>query len=97
MTADLLRLAGTTPGHPVSFPAMFTGPHGASESVDEYETVLLMATDFGIAAATPYLKEMIHGYNTCTLQLRRIHLVWQVETLGTKSLCDFQKLSWIAS
>lgn len=81
MTADLLRLARGASGHSVSFPALFTGPHGTSQSVDQYETVLLIATGFGIAATIPYLKKMIHGHNTCTFQVRRIQLVWQVETL----------------
>ena len=92
MTADLLRLARGASGHPVFFPALFTGPHGTSQSVDQYETVLLIATGFGIAATIPYLKKMIHGHNTCTLQVRRIHLVWQVETLGMNNLGDLKIL-----
>jgi hypothetical protein len=86
MTSDLLSLAASAPGCPVPFLAMFTGPHGTSEIVDGYETVLLVASGFGIAATIPYLKKMIHGYNTCTLHVRRVHLVWQIESIGEKTL-----------
>jgi NAD(P)H-flavin reductase len=63
-------------------PAFFTGPHGISASVGNYETVLMFATGFGIATQLPYLKKLIYGYNTCTNQTRRVHLVWQLETIG---------------
>lgn len=65
-----------------SFLALFTGPHGITKVIDRYETVLLVASGFGIAASIPYLKKMIHGYNTCTSHVRRLHLVWQVENIG---------------
>ncbi|KAE8311023.1 hypothetical protein BDV41DRAFT_566149 [Aspergillus transmontanensis] len=39
-------------------------------------------TGFGIAAVIPHVKEMICGYNTCTSHIRRLHLVWQVESIG---------------
>jgi NAD(P)H-flavin reductase len=65
---------------------MFTGPHGTSEIVDGFETVLLIASGFGIAVTIPYLKKMIHGYNTCTLHVRRLYLVWQIESIGEKTL-----------
>jgi hypothetical protein len=86
MTSDLLSLAAGAPGCPIPFLAMFTGPHGTSEIVDRFETVLLIASGFGIAVTIPYLKKMIHGYNTCTLHVRRLHLVWQIESIGEKTL-----------
>ena len=61
---------------------LFSGPHGRSAEVDDYEVVLLVADGFGIAALLPYLKKLIHGYNNrkaCTL---RIHLVWQIQNIG---------------
>jgi len=61
---------------------LFSGPHGTSASVGHYETVLMVASGFGIAAQLPYLKKLIYGYNTCTSQTRRVHLVWQLETIG---------------
>ncbi|KAJ5276525.1 uncharacterized protein N7525_002882 [Penicillium rubens] len=80
-TADLLRHAPAAAGSSVSFLALFTGPHGVSEKVSNYESILLLASGSGIAVAIPYLKKMIYGYNTCTSQVRRLHLVWQVESV----------------
>lgn len=57
--------------------ALFSGPHGISVPVGEYETVLMVATGFGIAAQLPYLRKLIHGYNNCKARTRRVHLVWQ--------------------
>ncbi|KAB8227897.1 ferric reductase family protein [Aspergillus alliaceus] len=82
LTADLLRHAPSAAESSVSFLAFFTGPHGISEHVDQYESALVVASGFGIATAIPYLKKMIYGYNTCTSQVRRLHLVWQVESIG---------------
>ena len=62
--------------------ALFTGPHGISVPIEEYETVLLIASGFGIAAQLPYLKRLIYGYNTCKTRTRRVHLVWQLKTIG---------------
>jgi predicted ferric reductase len=62
--------------------ALFTGPYGTSASVNRYETVVMVASGFGIAGQLPYLKKLIYGYNTCTTRTRRVHLVWQLETIG---------------
>ncbi|KAE9987537.1 hypothetical protein EG328_002522 [Venturia inaequalis] len=61
--------------------ALFTGPYGTSASVNRYETVVMVASGFGIAGQLPYLKKLIYGYNTCTTRTRRVHLVWQLETI----------------
>jgi hypothetical protein len=94
LTADLLRHADVAAGSSVSFLALFTGPHGVSEEVSHYESVLVLASGSGIATAIPYLKKMIYGYNTCTSQVRRLHLVWQVELVGemTAALALLNKL-----
>jgi predicted ferric reductase len=65
--------------------AFFTGPHGRSAPVVKFETVLMIASGFGIAAQLPYLKQLLHGYNACRARTRRVHLVWQLETTGTLS------------
>lgn len=90
MTSNLLRYATVAPDSSVSFLAFFTGPHGTSEDVSQYETALMIASGFGIAATLPYLKKMIYGYNTCTLQVRRLHLVWQIESIGEGILHELQ-------
>ncbi|KAF2844514.1 hypothetical protein T440DRAFT_436369 [Plenodomus tracheiphilus IPT5] len=60
----------------------FSGPHGISVPVGKYETVLMIASDFGIASQLPYLSQLIYGYNACKAHIRRIHLVWQVQGEG---------------
>ncbi|PGG98896.1 hypothetical protein GX51_06543 [Blastomyces parvus] len=64
-----------------SFSVFVSGPHGLSEPVSQYETVLAIVSGFGIASVLSYLKQLLHGYNTSTSSIRRVHLVWQVETL----------------
>jgi predicted ferric reductase len=66
--------------------ALFSGPHGTSAPVGEYETVLMVASGFGIAAQLSYLRQLIYGYNACKTRTRRVHLVWQLETLGRLEL-----------
>lgn len=78
LSADLARYATVAGETPVSFCALFTGPHGRSEDVRHYESILVIASGFGIAAAIPYMKSMIYGYYTRTIKARRLHLVWQV-------------------
>jgi NAD(P)H-flavin reductase len=69
---------------------LFGGPYGISISVVEYETVLMFATGFGIAAQLPYLRKLIYGYQTCKTRTTRVHLVWQLQSLGILLLeiCD---------
>ncbi|ODH50724.1 hypothetical protein GX48_03232 [Paracoccidioides brasiliensis] len=83
LTADLLRHVEVGHGVSLSFPALVSGPHGTSESTGQYETVLAVASDFGVAPVIPYLKQLIHSYNTSTSRTRRVHFVWQLRTLDT--------------
>jgi hypothetical protein len=62
--------------------ALFSGPHGISAPVGNYETVLMVASGSGIVAQLPYLKQLIYGYNARKSRTRRVHLVWQLETRG---------------
>ncbi len=50
--------------------------------MDNYEKILMIASDFGIAAQLPYLKQLIRGYNERRLHARRVHLVWQVRDIS---------------
>lgn len=81
-TRELLNHSKVDRDGPSSCIAPFSGPHGISAPVGDYETVLMIASGFGMAAQLPYLKQLIYGYNACKIRTRRIHLVWQLETLG---------------
>jgi predicted ferric reductase len=61
---------------------MFSGPHGMDVAMDEYESVLMVASGFGIAALLPYLKKLIYSYNNRVGRARRIHVIWQISSRG---------------
>ena len=86
LSADLLHHASVAAENSLSFLTLFTGPHGTSEDVSQYKSTLLIMSGFGVATAIPYLKKMIYGYNTSTLQVQRLHLVWQVQSIGERSV-----------
>ncbi len=83
LTRELLGHAGAAESRLV----LFGGPHGISAPVSGYETVVMIASGFGIAAHLPYLKQLIYGYNARKVRARRIHLVWQLSDIG-KSRTD---------
>nr|XP_036576568.1 FAD-binding domain-containing protein [Colletotrichum truncatum]KAF6783325.1 FAD-binding domain-containing protein [Colletotrichum truncatum] len=78
-TSSLVRYSHE---HVVPRLALFSGPHGVSIPVWDYEAVFMVATDHGIAAQAPYLKKLVYGYNHCRGRTRQIHLIWQVTNLG---------------
>ncbi|KAH8585445.1 hypothetical protein B0O99DRAFT_530852 [Bisporella sp. PMI_857] len=76
LTRDLLYHAKQN--HAINLLTMFSGPHGTSVAMDEYGSILMVASGFGIAAHLSYLKRLIYGYNARRTRARRIHLVWQI-------------------
>lgn len=62
--------------------ALYSGPYSLSEPVNDYENVLLIASDSGLSAVLPYARKLIHRYNIQTSRVRRVHLVQQVENRG---------------
>lgn len=55
-----------------------SGPHGLSEPVPRYETVLLIASDTGILPIKPYVEQLFYCVKKRTSKTRRLCLVWQV-------------------
>ncbi|OBT51203.1 hypothetical protein VE04_07721 [Pseudogymnoascus sp. 24MN13] len=80
LTRELLYHAKK--GYTINPLVMFSGPHGASLLMGEYESVLIVASGFGIAAFVPHLKKLIYSYNTRAVRTRYIHLVWQIKNEG---------------
>ncbi|KAF3031694.1 hypothetical protein E8E12_001720 [Didymella heteroderae] len=62
--------------------AFFTGPHGLAAPVSGYETVVMVASGYGIASHLPYLKQLLYDFNACRTHNRRIHLIWQPKDEG---------------
>jgi NAD(P)H-flavin reductase len=75
LTGELLRYARLGNGNGSSYLALFSGPHGTSVPVRDYETVLIIADNFGIVSHLPYLKQLIYKYNACKIRTRRIYLI----------------------
>ena len=63
---------------------LYSGPHGTPTSTKEYDTVLLIATGFGIAAVLPHLKELLDRDERCEVVTRRVHVVWQLKGEGMR-------------
>ena len=80
LTRELLSC--TKKGYTINPVVIFSGPHGVTVPMGEYENVLMVASGFGIAAFVPYLKKLLYGYNTRAVRARRVHLVWQIENEG---------------
>lgn len=74
--------AGERDGPVGSRCALFSGPHGISAPVGEYESILMIASGFGMVALLPYLRQLIHGYQTRKACTRQIRVVWQVQRIG---------------
>jgi predicted ferric reductase len=59
--------------------AFIDGPYGQKHDFGDYGTVIMFATDIGIAGHIPFIKELVRGYNSCEVRTRRIVVVWQME------------------
>ncbi|KAL2037198.1 hypothetical protein N7G274_010061 [Stereocaulon virgatum] len=51
--------------------AFFSGPHGLSAPLADFETVLLVASGLGIATQLPDLRHLIRGYNDSRVRTRQ--------------------------
>jgi predicted ferric reductase len=80
LTRELLDHAKR--GYTLNPMVMFSGPHGMGLAMDKYESVLMVASGFGIAALLPYMKKLIYDYNARMGRARRIHVVWQISNRG---------------
>ncbi|KFZ13859.1 hypothetical protein V501_03498 [Pseudogymnoascus sp. VKM F-4519 (FW-2642)] len=76
LTRELLHHAKE--GYTLNPIVVFSGPHGPHVPMHEYESILMVASGFGIAAHFSHLKRLIYGYNSRLVRARRIHLVWQI-------------------
>ena len=62
--------------------ALFSGPHGHRTHLGDFEKIIMVASEFGIVAQLSYLRQLIRGYSSFQARTRRIHLIWQVQSLG---------------
>ena len=64
------------------FSAMIGGPYGQSAHGEAFGTVLMFATDIGVASLLPYLKSVMQGRKNASICTRRVVLTWQVRKTG---------------
>ncbi|KAK7924653.1 hypothetical protein PG985_006707 [Apiospora marii] len=67
---------------PYEHRALIEGPYGKTLSLGQYGTVLLFATDMGIAGQLPYIRKLLEQYQQCKVKTRRIALFWELEDEG---------------
>jgi NAD(P)H-flavin reductase len=65
-----------------SYVSVFSGPHGQSVSIGDYGVIILIACGWGLTAQMPYLQTLVRGFHHGTVKAQRIHLIWQLETIG---------------
>lgn len=70
--------------------ALVEGPYGKTLSFGQYGTVLLFATDMGIAGQLPYIGKLLERYQQCKVKTRRIALFWELEAEGRRSAYLFK-------
>ncbi|KFY50509.1 hypothetical protein V495_00225 [Pseudogymnoascus sp. VKM F-4514 (FW-929)] len=58
---------------------LFTGPHGVSIPVGDYEYLFMVASGYGIVAQLPLLERLVHGVLAREARALRICLVWEFE------------------
>ncbi|KAL7940684.1 FAD-binding domain-containing protein [Trichoderma barbatum] len=68
----------------VDLRVFFSGPHGISAPVQDFDYILLFATGFGIATMLPYLTQLVHGCKERRTKAKRVHLIWQVYNLDLR-------------
>ena len=70
--------------------AVIEGPFGKELGLDSYGTVLLFATDIGIAGQLPYVARLLKSYHNCEVKTRRIALYWQVDAESKCSMSVYR-------
>lgn len=65
---------------------MFSELHNLIESVEDYDKVLMIATEYDIATQLSFMKNLIQDFNHFEVWTRNLHLLWQFQDLDTSSL-----------
>ena len=58
------------------------GLYSQMQSLDEFNKVLFIISRVGIAAYLLLVKHLLKAYKDCSAHIRRLLLVWFLETLG---------------
>jgi NAD(P)H-flavin reductase len=67
---------------PVKIFASILGPFGTVEPVEQYDSVLIIATGHGITAIMSYVKKLMQLHAHPSTRTKRVHFIWQVKVVG---------------
>lgn len=78
MTEKLYNKAKASPSGVITMRGAVEGPYGGLESLHSYGTVFLFAGGVGITHQMSHVRDLLQGYEACTVATRKIILVWSV-------------------
>ena len=78
MTASLYDRAAASQEGVIYLKGFLEGPYGGLESLHSYGTVLLFAGGVGITHQLGHIRDLLEGYASGTVAVRKIILVWTV-------------------
>lgn len=61
------------------------GPYGGTESLEQFDKVLFVASGIGVAAHLLTIRHLVQTHNDKTSRVRRLSLLWFLETDGRSS------------
>ena len=79
-TKNLFSYANNDLSQDSEMRALVEGPYGKELNLESYGTVLLFATDIGIAGQLPYVAQLLERYRNYEVKTRRIALFWELES-----------------
>ncbi|KIW79846.1 hypothetical protein Z517_06461 [Fonsecaea pedrosoi CBS 271.37] len=59
---------------------LIEGPYGRELNLESYETVMLIATDIGIAGQIAHVTQLLEGYRSGGIKTQRIRLFWEIDS-----------------
>lgn len=78
MTEKLFNKASASPTSVITMRGAVEGPYGGLESLHSYGTVFLFAGGVGITHQISHVRDLLQGYEACSVATRKIVLVWSV-------------------
>ena len=61
---------------------LLDGPYGGDDALDSFDTVMFWAGGIGIVSHLLHLRQMVQAHNDRKARLRRLTLVWMLESWG---------------
>jgi predicted ferric reductase len=80
------RLLGLSLGEATYLRAFIEGPYGHSFDLQDYGTVILLASGIGIVGHLPYIQALVQDYKGSKTKTRDLLLIWSVETRTHRDL-----------